>query len=93
MDAANFEWDDHKAQINQKKHDVTFDEGATIFNDALIATVPDPDHSEQEERFISIGISANGRLLVVVYTERDNKTRLISCRKATKTETEIYEKL
>jgi uncharacterized DUF497 family protein len=93
MDEVNFEWDDHKAQANQKKHGVSFDEGATIFNDPMVAAMPDLTHSEQEIRFIAIGMSANGRLLVVVFTERGDKTRLISCRKANKAETEIYENI
>jgi uncharacterized protein len=93
MDETAFEWDDDKARTNLKKHDVSFDEGATIFNDPLIAAMPDTAHSEQEPRFIAIGMSASGRLLVVIFTERDDKTRLISCRKATKTEIEIYENL
>jgi uncharacterized DUF497 family protein len=93
MDDITFEWDTDKARTNLKKHAVSFDEGATIFNDSLIATIPDPDHSDQEIRTIAIGMSVNARLLVVVFTERDDKTRLISCRKATKTETEVYENL
>ncbi len=93
MDETAFEWDHHKARTNLKKHGVSFDEGATIFNDPLIAALPDTAHSEQEPRFIAIGMSANGHLLVVVFTERGDKTRLISCRKATKTETETYENI
>lgn len=93
MDETAFEWDDDKARMNLKKHGVSFDEGATIFNDPLIATMPDTVHSEHEPRFIAIGMSANGRLLVVIFTERGDKTRLISCRKATKTETEAYENI
>jgi uncharacterized DUF497 family protein len=88
-----FTWDEGKASANLKKHGVSFDEGATIFNDPFIVDMPDPNHSVQEQRFVSVGKSINGRLLVVVYTERDDKTRLISCRKATKGETEVYEKL
>jgi uncharacterized DUF497 family protein len=93
MDETIFEWNADKARINLKKHGVSFDEGATIFNDPMIATMPDSTHSEQEPRFIAIGMSANGRLLVVVFTERGDETRLVSCRKATKTETESYETL
>ncbi len=93
MEETAFEWDADKARTNLKKHDISFDEGATIFNDPLIAAMPDPAHSEQEPRFIAIGMSANGRLLVVVFTERGDKTRLISCRRANKTETEIYENI
>ena len=93
MDDVTFEWDTNKARTNLKKHAVSFDEGVTIFNDPLIATMPDPDHSAQEVRYIAIGMSINGRLLVVIFTERNDKTRLISCRKATKAETEVYENI
>lgn len=87
----DFEWDDEKAASNLAKHGVGFEEGATIFNDPLIATIPDPDHSEDEERFISIGASVQSRLLVVVHTFRKERIRLISCRKAAITERKIYE--
>ena len=86
-----FEWDDQKAKENLKKHKISFQEGATIFHDTFVATMPDPDHSEEEERHISIGRSAKGRLLVVNHTERGTKTRIISCRNATANERERYE--
>ncbi len=92
MENPEFEWDDEKAISNLKKHDASFEEGATIFNDPLIATILDPDHSKDEERFISMGISVQGRLLVVVHTEREERIRLISCRKATSVERKTYEK-
>ena len=92
METPEFEWDDEKASSNIKKHDVSFEEGATIFNDPLIATIPDPDHSKAEERYVSIGISVQGRLLVVIHTEREERIRLISCRKATSSERKFYEK-
>jgi uncharacterized DUF497 family protein len=92
METPEFEWDDEKAVSNLKKHDVSFEEGATIFNDPLIATIFDPDHSEAEERYISVGISVQGRLLVVVHTDRSARIRLISCRKATNVERKAYEK-
>lgn len=92
MENPEFEWDDEKASSNLKKHDVSFDEGATIFNDPLIATIVDPDHSTEEERYISVGISVQGRLLVVVHTEREERIRLISCRKSTSAERKTYEK-
>ena len=92
METPEFEWDDEKATGNRKKHDVSFEEGATIFNDPLLATIFDPDHSEGEERYISLGVSAQGRLLVVIHTERNERIRLISCRKATNTERKAYEK-
>ena len=91
MEDLEFEWDDDKAKSNLKKHSVGFDEGATIFNDPLIATISDPDHSADEERYISIGVSVQGRLLVVVHTEREGRIRLISCRKATTDERKAYE--
>jgi uncharacterized DUF497 family protein len=91
METPEFEWDDDKAISNLKKHAVSFEEGATIFNDPMIATIPDPDHSKEEERIISIGVSVQGRLLVVVHTEREEKIRLISCRKATSSERKTYE--
>jgi uncharacterized protein len=92
METPEFEWDDEKAISNLKKHDVSFEEGATIFNDPLLASIVDPDHSEREERYISMGISVQGRLLVVAHTEREERIRLISCRKATSAERKTYEK-
>ena len=92
METPEFEWDDEKAISNLKKHGVSFEEGATIFNDPLIASISDPDHSKEEERYVSIGISVQGRLLVVVHTEREERIRLIGCRKATGTERKAYEK-
>jgi uncharacterized DUF497 family protein len=91
MENPEFEWDDDKAVSNLKKHGVSFDEGATIFNDPMIATIADVDHSKKEERYISIGISVQGRLLVVVHTEREKRIRLIGCRKATNVERKFYE--
>jgi len=93
MEDTEFEWDDDKAVSNLKKHKVSFDEGATVFNDPLVANIPDPDNSEDEERFIAIGISVGGSLLVVVFTMRNERMRIITCRKATKTERKTYENL
>ncbi len=87
----NFEWDENKARANRQKHKIGFDEAATAFIDPFSVTIPDPDHSESEHRFISIGVSEKGRLLVVVYTERESGIRIISCRKATLTERSVYE--
>lgn len=67
------EWDPHKDRANQKRHGVSFVEAATVFNDPLEITVPDPTHSLAENRFYSIGRSESGKLLVVVYTERNGK--------------------
>jgi uncharacterized DUF497 family protein len=74
-----FEWDDVKAKANIKKHKVNFEEGKTIFNDPFLFTFPDIDHSGKEERYINIGISANGRVLILTHTERQGKIRIISC--------------
>lgn len=72
-----FEWDSRKAERNRRKHGVTFDEAVTIFFDPRELTIYDPDHSVGEERFVSVGMSATGRLLVVGYTERGSTIRLI----------------
>lgn len=88
---AYFEWDDEKAKSNLADHKVSFEEGTTVFNDVAVASMPDVDHSEDEERYIAIGLSVKGRVLVVVYTERGYKTRIISCRKATSQERKAYE--
>jgi uncharacterized DUF497 family protein len=86
-----FEWDEQKAQLNQRKHSITFEEALTIFDDPLAITFEDKLHSNQEARFLTIGYSNLGRLLVVVATYRGNKTRLISSRPVTKRERTIYE--
>lgn len=86
-----FEWDEKKAAENLRKHQISFREGATIFNDPLIATMLDPDHSEAEDRYLSLGHSSQGHLLVVSYTQRQDNIRLISCRKATRKERKKYE--
>lgn len=85
-----FEWDEYKAQENLKKPRVSFDEAKTVFLDPFSVTIPDPDHSVDEERFIDIGTSVNGQLLIVVYTERGENIRLISSRKATLPERRKY---
>ncbi|MFO0700717.1 MAG: BrnT family toxin [Nitrospira sp.] len=86
-----FEWDNEKAKTNLKKHRVTFDEAATVFIDPFSVTIPDPGHSADERRYIDVGSSAKGRVLVVVYTERGSNIRIISCRKATSSERALYE--
>ena len=86
-----FEWNDNKAESNLRKHGVSFDEAQLAFTDDLSVTIPDPDHSDEEERLIVIGISTANRLLVVVYTERGNAIRLISAREATRAERRKYE--
>ncbi len=86
-----FEWDDEKSNANIKKHRVGFDEAATIFNDPCSVTIHDPDHSVAEQRYIDIGNSSKGRVLVVVYTERGANIRIVTCRKATPSERKLYE--
>jgi uncharacterized protein len=85
------EWDPTKAASNAAKHGVSFEEAATVFLDVLSLTIADPDHSFQEERFITMGRSAAGRLLVVVHTDRVDAIRLISAREATPRERRTYE--
>jgi uncharacterized protein len=87
----SFEWDENKAKSNLAKHDVGFDEASTVFGDALSLTIPDPDHSQAEDRFIIIGNSHRGKLLVVVHTERGDNIRLISARRASRRERKTYE--
>jgi uncharacterized DUF497 family protein len=87
-----FEWDTNKAAANLSKHGVSFEEAKTIFSDPLYIDFYDPDHSDEEDRYIRIGESSQGRLLIVSYTERGNLIRLISARKATRAEREVYEK-
>lgn len=86
-----FEWDSKKAGSNFKKHGVSFLEAATVFADPLAGTKDDPDHSENEERFIIIGHSQKFRTLVVVFTERSDLIRIINARLATKNERKQYE--
>jgi uncharacterized protein len=87
----DFVWNKDKAAINLKRHKISFEEAKTIFDDQFSVTINDPKHSVKEQRYIDIGISAKGNVLVVSYTERETKIRIISCRKATKSEREIYE--
>ena len=89
--ALNFEWDQAKARINVKRHRITFEEAKTVFEDPFSITILDTDHSLEEERYIDIGMSVNGRVLIVAYTERRTNIRIISCRKATRWERMIYE--
>ena len=86
-----FVWDEDKAQTNLQDHRVTFEEAATVFLDPLASTIPDPDHSLGEARYLTIGLSSRGRLLVVSYTERQAQIRLISARRATRRERRSYE--
>jgi len=87
-----FEWDDDKGKANLKKHKVGFAEAKTVFNDPLLITFLDDEHSKEEDRLISIGTSSSSRILLAVHTERkENVIRIISCRKATASERKRYE--
>lgn len=87
-----FEWDENKSKSNLLKHGIDFEEAKTIFNDPFAITIDDPDHSFVEDRYLDIGLSRKGRVLVVWYTERNDNIRIIGCRKAIRSEREIYEK-
>ncbi len=86
-----FEWDEKKAEQNIRKHSVSFEEAATVFSDHFSITIYDPLHSKDEDRFVILGMSENNRLLVVIHTERGDKIKIISARKATKKERRQYE--
>ena len=86
-----FEWNQNKAASNLSKHGVSFEEAKTVFDDPLYIDFYDPDHSEDEERYLIVGESNRGRLLIVSYTEREDSIRLISAREVTRTEREAYE--
>ena len=86
-----FEWDPKKAVTNLKKHGVTFQEAATVYGDPLAITFPDPDHSTEEERHMTFGLSLQRRLIVVSHTERGDRTRIISARLMDGNERVIYE--
>ena len=87
----NFQWDENKARTNLAKHGVGFEEAATVFGDPLSLTIPDPAHSQNEDRFVILGTSHNGKSLVVVPTERGDSIRLISARRASRQERKKYE--
>lgn len=86
-----FEWDENKAARNLSKHGVSFEEAQTVFDDPLYVDFYDPDHSEDEERYLIVGESNRGRLLILSYTEREDWIRLISAREVTRAEREVYE--
>ena len=86
-----FIWDKKKAAANLRKHGVAFEEAAAAFGDTLSLTTFDPDHSNDEDRFILLGASNRGRLLVVAHTEQSDTIRIISARLATRGERKIYE--
>lgn len=89
---AKFEWHKKKAEQNLQKHGISFDEAKTVFSDELFITVVDEEHSDDEERFITIGFSNVGKLLMVAHTDRKGRIRIISARKATKNEEDFYSK-
>jgi len=87
----DFEWDPKKAETNYRKHVVDFVEAGSVFDDPEFITLLDEEHSDEEDRFITIGLSDKNRLLLVAHTERENRVRIISARKATKNEEKYYE--
>ena len=89
-----FEWDNDKNRSNKKKHKVLFEEAETVFYDDNARLIPDPDHSEDEDRFILLGLSNKMRMLVVVHTyrESDEEIRVISAKKVTRNEAKFYER-
>lgn len=86
-----FEWDPIKASLNLKKHQVSFEEASTVFDDPLFITFLDVEHSLDEERYITLGLSKENRLLLIAHTDRAGVIRIISTRKATKNEQRFYE--
>jgi uncharacterized protein len=89
----HFEWDTKKAATNLSKHGVSFDEASTVFADSLSATTNDPDHSREESRLLTFGMSNAGRILVVSHTDRGATIRIISARLATRHERKMYEEI
>ena len=92
MDVIKFEWDENKNAINKKKHGISFEEAQTVFYDTEVLLIDDPEHSQEEDRFIILGYSNSAKLLVVCHCYREAETviRIISARKATKNETNQY---
>ena len=86
-----FEWDPKKAEKNLQKHQVSFEEACTIFDDPQYITFLDEEHSIDEERYITIGLSSNNRLIMAAHTERNDTIRIISARKVTKNEEKFYQ--
>ena len=87
----NFEWNTEKAEKNIRKHGVSFQEALTVFQDVVSLTYPDSDHSADEDRYLIIGLSSFGNVLVISHTFRNDNIRIISARKATKKERHFYE--
>ena len=94
MDTIHFEWDNNKNVINKKKHRVSFEEATTVFFDEKAILFDDPEHSYEEERFLIIGTTTSSKICIVSHCYRgdDDIIRIISARKATKTEQSVYEK-
>jgi len=86
-----FEWDEAKAASNEQRHDTTFTEAQTVFADPLSLTGHDPEHSDEEDRYVTMGTAITGRLLVVVHMDRGDRVRIISAREATRRERRDYE--
>ncbi|TPW17816.1 MAG: hypothetical protein FD130_513 [Halothiobacillaceae bacterium] len=86
-----FTWDDKKARLNLKKHGIPFDQATSIFFDSFAGTIPDPDHSIGEHRFLTFGQAADGRLIVVSHTDEGDVIRIISAREANRNERKSYE--
>ena len=93
METIRFEWDENKNTINKRKHRISFEEAQTVFYDAEALVIPDPEHSQDEERFIILGMSRRANLLVVCHCYRESETviRIITKRKATRNETAQYQ--
>lgn len=87
-----FEWDPTKAATNLRKHGVSFEEASTIFDDAVSITIEDDEHSDEEQRFVTIGVSDSGRLVVVCHCDREERIRIISARPAEGYERRQYER-
>lgn len=94
MGTIRFEWDENKNRLNQRKHGISFEEAVSVFYDTRSLIEDDPEHSEEEERFVILGLSSKANLLVVCHCLRESETviRIISARKATKTESGFYGK-
>ena len=86
-----FEWDPQKANLNLRKHGISFEEATTAFRDPLSVTAPDLTHSSTEDRFVTFGLSSQGKLLTISHTERGESIRIITARRSTKHERKIYE--
>src|SRR5436853_4981784 len=91
-DSLEFEWDPKKAASNLRKHGVSFEEAASVFNDMLATIYEDPDHATSEKRYLTIGTSAKGRLLHIAHADRGERIRIINARQVTRKERELYEK-